>query len=354
MRFHSPEALWLLLLVIPSVLFALRRRGSITLSTASRAGSLPRSFRATLAPLAAAIPVLAMTLGVVALARPQEPLGNQKRSTEGVAIQVVLDRSSSMNEPIGHKGRNLPRIDVVKELLREFISGDEGDLRGRPDDLIGLVAFARYADTVCPLVHAHETLIELMEQTQTVTNRSEDGTAIGDAVALGVSRLVNAEKELTRIRSQSAEDADSFTIKSKVLILLTDGSNNAGDISVPEAMKIAASRGVKVYVVGIGAGQRYAVIRTPMGDQRIPVGNAMDERELEDLAKETGGIYWPAEDAEAIRSVYAAIDRLEKTRVETLSTTRYIERYAPFAAASFALLAGHALLTATLLRRTSP
>ncbi|MCK5173323.1 MAG: VWA domain-containing protein, partial [Planctomycetes bacterium] len=186
MQFYSPWML-LLLLLLPVLAFVIKRKklyARIKFSSVDKFAACPVSWRIRLRPAMLLIRFACLLLLIFALARPRKGTVISQKSTEGVAIQVVLDRSGSMAEQMDYFGRGLNRLEVAKRVLTDFIRGDDKDLKGRPQDLIGLITFARYADTKCPLVHAHDAMLEFMNKTQIVQIRSEDGTAIGDAMSL--------------------------------------------------------------------------------------------------------------------------------------------------------------------------
>jgi Ca-activated chloride channel family protein len=360
-RFANPGAFWLALL-LPVLAMPLLRRvrartrrdaAALGLPTATFAAGAGIGWRLRLRWLPAALRLACLALAVLALARPQKLIGQTHNSTKGIAIQVVLDRSGSMGEPMVFDGREMSRLEAVKRVLAQFVNGDGQELKGRAGDLIGLIAFSRFADTVCPLVQAHDALLDLASQTRVVTNRAEDGTAIGDALALGAARLKQAEDDINRRGAASGSKArPDFTIKSKIIILLTDGASNAGEVAPEEAAQLAARWGIKIYAIGIGAGESYQVIDMgPFGSQRIPIGGAVDEDVLRGVASATGGRYWEASDAGSLRQIYAEIDRLEKTEVESLETTNADELYALPASGAAVLLAAEVLLVTLVLRR---
>ena len=269
-------------------------------------------------------------------------------------MEIVVDHSGSMAQQMRYENESLNRLEVVKLVVAEFVEGNDGDLEGRAGDLLGLVSFARYADTLCPLVHGHEVLLEFLKQTEIVTIRSEDGTAIGDAIALAAARLKTAERQIMednrRLRGDSADERNTepeFTIKSKVIVLLTDGINNAGEHKPLEAAKLAKEWGIKIYTVGIGGGQSY---RT-MGGFRVPVRSNIDEGLLKTIAEETGGFYGRAGDGEALRDIYEKIDSLEKTEVKSLEYVDYAEQFGPWAMGALALLAFEILAGCTVFRK---
>ncbi len=291
------------------------------------------------------IRVLALIALAVALARPQMGTERVLDVSRGVAIEMVVDRSSSMSADFRFRGLQLNRLDVALRLFDDFITG-RGQLTGRPSDLIGLITFARYADTICPLTLDHNALVGFLPTVKLVDRESEDGTAIGDAVALAAARLHTAEEQLASENGESRE----YEIKSKVIILLTDGENNAGERSVEEAAKLAAAWGIKIYAIGIG-GQNETTVRTPLGTYTVPMGRGVDKQALETLANTTGGIYRVADDARALEAVYEEIDKLEKSEFESTRYLDYREMFAPFALAGLALLGLAVVLDGTVFRR---
>jgi len=179
-----------------------------------------------------------------------------------------------------------------------------------------------------------------------VRRRAEDGTAIGEALALGAARLRKAEEE---VRRRSGSASDDFEIRGKIIILLTDGANNAGAIDPLEAARLAGEWGIRIYAIGIGE-DRASALGGLFNDLRMRLGG-VDERTLEGIAEATGGAFYRATDGASLREVYREIDRLEKSRIETVEFTNIDERFAPFAAAAACLLAMEVFLTCTLLRR---
>jgi Ca-activated chloride channel family protein len=296
----------------------------------------------------------------LALARPRKGTEITEGATEGIAIEVVADRSGSMQTEMDYHGRKPNRLEVVKRVLADFIKGDKKELAGRSSDLIGLITFARYADTKCPLVHSHDVLLEFLRQTEIVNMRSEDGTAIGDALALATARLKKAEEEIelrrARLGLSSKQDTEKteeagFKIKSKVIILLTDGINNAGEYSPLQAAQLAKDWGIKVYTIGIGSAQAYTTIQTMLGTYKIPTQDNVDEGLLKAIAESTGGFYRRAGNAEALQSIVSEIDKLEKTEVKSVQYTQYAEYFGPWALAALALLAGEMVLGCTIFRK---
>jgi Ca-activated chloride channel family protein len=210
--------------------------------------------------------------------------------------------------------------------------------------MIGMVSFARYADTTCPLTLSHDTLVEFLDTVDLARQRNEDGTAIGDGVALAAARLHTAEEALAR----QAGAERRYNIQSKVIILLTDGRNNAGDRSVEEAAALAAEWGIKIYAVGVG-GHGLSTFETIFGNFNL-AGPTVDRQSLGLLAAKTGGVFRMAEDAESLRAVYEEIDRLETSEFEVVRYVDYSERFKPYALGALMLLGLEVVLGGTLLR----
>lgn len=361
MQLYSPWAL-ILLLVLPVMAYLmLRRKGTAAVRFPSLVDmkSCLVSWRIRLRPLLTVARLLCVALLIVALARPRRGTVLSEISTEGVAIEAVVDHSGSMQTEMDYYGDKLNRLEVVKKVLSDFIEGDKKDLKGRSSDLIGLISFARYADTKCPLVHSHNVLLEFLKKTEIVRIRSEDGTAIGDAIALGAARLQKAEEEIQLRRQQlistgeniSEADENGFKIKSKVMILLTDGINNAGQYDPLEAAELAKKWGIKIYTIGIGSSQAYTTIQTPLGNYKMPTGQELDERLLEAIAEKTGGFYGRADDAKALRGIVEKIDELEKTEVKSVQYTQFAEHFGPWTLTALLVLAAEILASCTVLRK---
>ena len=343
MRFEFPWAFVVLPLVVLLVWFGLRRRRGVGLkfSSVGIAGSSGSSVRIRLRHLPLIVRVIAIVLLTVGLARPQQGREEVRDVSQGIAIEMVVDRSGSMGQELIYEGAQLNRLEVVKKIFKEFILGNGKDLQGRPSDLIGMVGFARYADTICPLTLSHGALDRFIESIQLVTRKNEDGTAIGEALALAAARLRTAEEVLKM----------DYRIKSKVVILLTDGQNNAGKRSPLEAARLAKEWGIKVYAIGIGGRESFVTVRTPLGDYKVPGGPGVDEATLKGIADETGGAFWLAESAEKLHRIYKEIDRLERTEIESVRHIDYAERFLPFVLAALILLMLEQILISTVFRR---
>jgi Ca-activated chloride channel family protein len=270
---------------------------------------------------------LGLCLVIAGLARPQSGRSESRITGEGIAIEIVLDISGSMEAvDFQLEGKDVSRLDAVKHVIEEFLLGSsKRGLPGRPDDLIGLVAFGGFADSKCPLTLDHGALVNIIQGLDIpkpvrdhkgrVINaeslREELATAIGDGVAVAVDRLRGAKA------------------RSKVLVLLTDGDSNAGVVDPRDAAGIAAESGIKLYTIGIG---RNGVVPIPQEDEfgnrvLVPAQFRIDEELLREMAQTGGGRYFHASNFEALADVYAEIDKLEKSQFEETKYSEYTELF---------------------------
>ncbi len=348
MHLASPWAL-LALLFIPVLLYVRlrqQREGTIRFSDIRLVAAAGSSGRQRLRQVPLALRIFGLVLIVIALARPQKGMEKVYDVSKGIAVEMVVDRSGSMGTEMAFSSREFNRLEVVKQVFAQFVNGNGKELAGRPDDLIGMITFARYADTACPLTLAHDTLPGFLAAVQVVDQRDEDGTAIGDAVALAAARLHTAEETLSR---QKGAIGAVYELKSKIIILLTDGENNTGRYTPQEAAALAKEWGIKIYAVGVGGEGRQ--VRTIFGLRvAIPV-RGVDVKTLAALAETTGGLFRLAEDGEALRAIYGEIDRLEKSEVESVRYMDYQEYYAPFVLSALVLLGLELVLANTRFRR---
>ena len=285
--------------------------------------SAPKSLWVRLRELPAVLRIGAVALGVFALARPQERDTIRERYAEGVDIVLVLDTSTSMRA----EDFSPNRFEAARDVAAEFIES-------RTSDRVGLIVFAAKAYTQTPLTLDYNFLLRMLDEVE--VGVIEDGTAIGTAIAMGVNRLKNSAAE------------------SKVLILLTDGQNNRGEIDPVTASEVAQTMDVRIYSIGVGThGEAPFPFDDPFGGQRrqmIPV--EIDEDMLSSVAEKTGGRYFRATNKETLQSIYVEIGELEKTEIEERFYTDYTERYAIFLWPAFGLLLLELLLSGTRLRRT--
>jgi len=273
---------------------------------------------------------------IVALARPRTPQHETKISRDGIAIMMVVDLSSSMNaRDMVKEDQSIDRLDVVKKVFADFVLGDQNVAQGRPDDLVGIVTFARYADSICPLTLDHINLVNMAEELRIVTRRAEDGTALGDGLGLAVERLRRSKA------------------RSRVAILLTDGVSNAGVIAPEKAARLAAEHDIKVYCIGVGTQGVAPVPAVDMfGRQTLmPQPVRIDEKTLRQIADKTGGRYFRAVDRDALSGIYSEIDKLERTEVTEVKYLEYTEHYYRFVIPALCLVAAAFVLNGSVFRR---
>lgn len=313
MTFQDP---WFLLLLLGMPLLWLYRarrgrRSTVGYSGVAAFASLPRSWTVRLHRVLPVLRYLAVIGAVVALARPQWGVEATEITTEGIAISMVVDISSSMGAlDLQLDDVQSNRLEVVKRTFKDFVAGDDGDLPGRQDDLIAISTFARYADTLSPLTLDHDALLEMVDEIVIVPLPEDDGTAIGDAIAIGVDSLRRADAA------------------SRVMILLTDGSNNAGEADPVDGARIAKAMGIKIYTIGAGSqGNALIPIREGSGTRLASTQVFIDEFTLGRVAEVTGGQYFRATDETALREIYAEIDRLEKSTNVAAHFQKYIEGF---------------------------
>jgi len=324
MVFENPIYLWLLLLLVPMTgwyIWKLRKsQASIQLSSLEGFEKAPNTFRIYLRHLPFIFRLFALAFLIIAMARPQTTDKWNTQTTEGIDIMMSLDISSSMLA----QDLRPDRIKAAKDVAASFISG-------RPNDNIGLVVFAAESFTQCPLTTDHAVLLNLLKDVN--VGMIEDGTAIGHGVATAVSRLKDSKA------------------KSKVIILLTDGTNNRGEIAPVTAAQIAQAYGIRVYTIAVGTiGQAPYPVQTAVGvrTQMIPV--EIDEKTLTQIAQITGGRYFRATNNKALVEIYKEIDQMEKTKMSVQEYSQKQEEYGRFAMIALLFFLLELLLRHTLLR----
>jgi Ca-activated chloride channel family protein len=317
---------WLLLLLLLPVAWAWsrrRRRRALVLPALATSGDLPRTWRERLRAAPETLRALVFVLGVVALARPQQLEAGRPVTTSGVDIVLALDASGSMKAE-DFQPRN--RLEVAKEAAIDFV----GD---RPSDRIGLVSFAGQAVTQAPLTLDHDAVEDAIERVQ--IGALAEGTAIGTALATSVNRL-------------RPSDA-----RSRVVILLTDGVNNAGQIDPLTAAETARALGVRVYTIGVGTtGEAPYLLEDPrFGRRYVRVVVRIDEDVLRDISGRTGGRYFRATDPRALAAVYDEIDRLERSPLSGRRPVVRLDRYLWLLLPALGAVVLEGILRGTLFRR---
>lgn len=322
--FDNPGVLYLLLLLIPAIAWYIFRQkdqnATLQLSTTLGLEKVGNSWKTNFRHIPFVIKSLAYTLVVIAIARPQSTESWENTTTEGIDIVMALDISSSMLAQDFQPNR----ITAAKEMGIQFISG-------RPNDRIGLVVFSGESFTQCPLTTDHASLINLLKEVH--CGLIDDGTAIGNGIGTAISRLKESKA------------------KSRVVILLTDGENNMGEIAPLSAAEIARTYGIRVYTIGVGSmGMAPYPVPTPFGIQMQNVEVKIDEPMLKEISKMTDGRYFRATSNNKLEEVYAAIDRLEKSKVDIKTLSKKEEKFIPFALIALLLIALDYIIKVTILR----
>lgn len=322
--FAHPKLLYLLILIPAFVAWYIFRqkdsRASLQMSSLMPFGSSPKTIRVYLRHLPFALRMVAMGFVIIVLARPQSFNVTQDIETEGIDIMLSLDISSSMLA----QDFNPDRLEAAKDIAIQFVSG-------RRSDRIGLVTFAGESFTMCPLTTDYKTIVNQINEI--TLGLIEDGTAIGVGLATAVARL---------------KDSDA---QSKVVILLTDGVNNKGEVTPITAAEIAKTYNIRVYTVGVGThGTAPYPVETPFGRRLQEMKVEIDENTLKEIAQLTGGEYFRATDGAGLIRVYEKIDELEKTKIEVVETTRQKEEFSLYAMLALAIIGLEILLRSTVLR----
>ena len=330
MEFASKGYFLLLLLLIPYILwyFIYRKKNEPTMrmSDTKKYQYAPKSLRVRLVHLPMLLRCICYVLIVCAMARPQTHNSWDNKTVEGIDIMLAMDVSTSMLA----EDLKPNRMEAAKDVAHEFISG-------RPNDNIGLTIFAGEAFTQCPMTTDHASLLSLLGSVRTdIAARGiiSDGTAIGMGLANAVSRLKDSKA------------------KSKVVILLTDGSNNRGDISPMTAAEIAKSFGIRVYTIGVGT-NKVAPYPMPVagGVQYVNIPVEIDTQTLKEIAQTTDGNFYRATSTAELKKIYRDIDKLEKTKMSVKHYAKLYEAYQPFALAALLVLLLEVLLRITWFRR---
>ena len=297
------------LLIVWYIFLGRKHQAYVKFSDTGFFKGMPKSWRIYARHILFVLDICALALLIIALARPQSSSKNQKINVEGIDIVLTIDLSSSMLA----QDLKPDRLEAAKSISAEFV-------KGRPEDRMGLVVFASETFTQVPLTTDHGMLLNMMKDLK--CGMLEDGTAIGDGLASSVSRL---------------KDSEAI---SKVVILLTDGDNNAGSIDPATAAEMAKLFGIRVYTIGVGTrGTAPYPVQTPFGGiqyQQIQV--TINEPLLQQIADETGGRYFRATSNEKLEQIYAEIDQLERSKIEINEFTRIHEEFLPFVMLGLALL----------------
>ena len=305
LRFASPW-FFLLLLLVPFLIWYRRwrhRPPTMASSALFPVVGIGSSAVLRLQPLVPAIKYLALVLIIVALARPQWGTERTEVQTEGINIVLALDLSESMAAlDFKKKGRVVDRLEAVKGVVQDFVAGRTGDR-------IGMVVFGTHAYTQLPLTRDYNTMVSMLDRLK--IGAAGERTAIGDAIGISIKRLADIES------------------KSNIIILLTDGQSNAGELSPDTAGQIAKEKNIKIYTIGVGTrGKAPFLVNDPLfGERYVYQRVNIDEDTLNAIAEKTGGLYFRAEDLSGLQQIYDTIDKLEKTEVKVDIFADYSEIY---------------------------
>ncbi|OFX51764.1 MAG: aerotolerance regulator BatA [Bacteroidetes bacterium GWB2_41_8] len=324
MSYNNPEFFYLLLLLLPMIAWYIWKQkkagASIQFSSDMGFARIPKSWKYYFRHSVFVLQILSLSMLIVALARPQSQNNWSNVTTEGIDIVIALDISSSMLA-MDFKPN---RIEAAKDVATQFISG-------RTNDRIGLVVFAGESFTQCPLTTDRAAVINLFKGLE--SGMIEDGTAIGNGLATAVSRL---------------KDSDAI---SKVVILLTDGENNRGEIAPVTAAELAKTFGIRVYTVGVGTiGMAPYPLQTPFGVQVRDVEVKIDEETLQKIAATTDGKYFRATNNNKLAEIYQEIDKLEKSKIDVKEFSKKEEGYMKYALFGALLLLAAIFLKTTIFR----
>ncbi len=287
---------------------------------------------------------------IITMASPRLGSSKTNQKIDGIAISILMDISSSMEIEInGKDGDNKKRIEVAKEVLTSFILGDGEELSGRSSDLIGLITFARFTDTISPFTLGHNALTQIIQDLTVQERPYEDGTAYGDALALGCAQL----KQLEANYSSQEMELDKNGIKNKIIILLTDGENNCGRHLPIESAALALKWGYRVYVISLG--DKLETKTEDISGIKVQSTEEMSAADqlLESIAKNTGGIFRQAHDYSSLVEVYKEIDKMEKSRYQTMSLTTFRHIFLWFLIPALLLTFFIAIIKSTLLFSTT-
>lgn len=323
MTFNHPGLLFLLLINAPLIVWYVMKWRNANPSVGMSTVSSLRQFRATgkiwLMHFCFLLQLVAVSCVIVALARPQTHDSLSSSSIEGTDIVLALDISSSMLATDLQPNR----IDAAKEVASKFVSQ-------RPNDNIGLVVFSGESLSLMPLTTDKAALVNAIANTR--TGALNDGTAIGDGIASAINRLISGQA------------------KSKSIILLTDGTNNAGDVAPATAAQIARQKGIRIYSIGVGTNGSIN-ITDPYGFSTTTMETKIDEEALTDIVNVTGGKYFRATDSRTLRKVFDEIDTLEKSKINVNNFTQTEENFMPWILAALCALCVRLLIRYTVLRR---
>jgi len=337
---------WALLLLLPLLIQWVRKKSgkrALPFSVVEPFHTMPKTMRQRFGFLPVLFWWVSVVLLIFSAARPQKKEMTVGIPKEGVAIELVVDISTSMDMLMPFGTNQVTRMEVSKNVLKKFV-------KQSPNDLIGLITFARFADTIFPMTLSHDSLQFFIKDLVIEERENEDGTAFGDAIALAAARLKTRGE-----RYQDKKKKSDCTIKSKVIILLTDGNNNCGRHLPMEAAALAKKWDIRLHTIAIIDPPESKIIKTPNGPVKVKKQDSMSVQILARMAEVTGGIFRQATDNkgldESLNDIYHEIDEMKKTKIKTERLYTYTDLFMPFSILAFLLLMLRAILLSTWLRR---
>ncbi|HPG31540.1 MAG TPA: VWA domain-containing protein [bacterium] len=372
-EFKDSWIFYLLIVIIPYIIFfsiSKKRKGSLKFSSVRKLKKIKQGWRYRLRHIPAVLRIIAVILLIFAAARPRKGITVKTHLTKGIAIQMVIDKSGSMKQLMNFKNKQMTRLDVVKEVFAQFVSGKLASGKRRQNDLIGITSFSGAVEFNCPLTLEHSNFDNFLKSIEVYdyekyynamgASMSQEElnqfrqyaqisqmTAIGDALYYTALKMIEADKYYKNNKSSD------YKIKSKVIILLTDGQNTYGNLQPAAGSELAAANGIKVYTIGIGSKRGGQYIDDPIfGRMFVGMqGDEVDAATLKNISSMTGGKFYLAEDGESLQKIYKEIDSLEKTEIEDSAYLEYNELFRKFLLPGLLVLLLEIILSTTIFRR---
>jgi Ca-activated chloride channel homolog len=322
-----------------------RKTAAIVFSGVKQLRESGKSWRIQFRKTLVLLRILALIVLLIAFTRPRKGLETIQTAKEGIAIQMIIDRSSSMKEPFTYQGQEMDRLEGVKQVFEAFVLGNKNTLPGRPNDMIGLTSFAGFVEENTPLTLDHQNIVNFA-RTITPAIKIEDGTMIGDALYYTALRLVAVDELLKK----AEKDESDYHVKSKIIILLTDGQQTRGGMSPIEAANFAKDNDIKVYTIAIADSELYQKNNSLLGQFFSLNPSQVDTQLIEEVARITGGLFAKAKSGEGLIKIYEKINQLEKSKFEEKFTT-FKEQFMFFVYIGLGLLMLELVLSQTLFRK---
>ncbi|WP_071792526.1 vWA domain-containing protein [Saccharicrinis aurantiacus] len=349
MQFESPIALFLLPLLLAIVIYRKRKNTASGISMSNDAAmQLINKRQQWYYKLPYILQIATAFFLIFALARPVTTNAKSERKSKGIAMQLVVDISSSMDQNVQIADSSATRMEVAKHVIAGFIKGNDSTFMGRTHDVIGIISFARFANTICPFIMGPDVLVHFVDKLEIEDRPNEDGTAYGDATALAAARLERMDDIYDQ---QNVQKTDDTSVKSKIIILLTDGENNCGKYQPMAAAALANKWGIKIYTISLQDEPDTQEIEHEGQTIELPEDLSQTDYTLQQMSNLTGGKFWRAHDFGTLNKVYKEIDELEKSDIKTISVIEKKDVFYIFALLALLTLCSEIILRNTLLRK---